>query len=252
LTVSNVADEGQSALQIDTPAGSYFMQEQGASLSSLVDSAGQDWIGYSVGGGSAGEFRGIPNVIHPESEFHPGGVAGSTAISNQGPLRLRVLTSAFSDTWGATWSFYDDHVSVTIDYVDHDYWFLYEGTPGGLLEANSDFVTRSDGTKTLLNQSWNEDLVSEEWVYFGDPVAQRSLFLAAHEDDTQIDSYFTLNDEMTVFGFGRSGSTPLINTAPRTFSLGLIESIDFDLNAQRVRSTVTDLGITISPIDIAP
>jgi regulation of enolase protein 1 (concanavalin A-like superfamily) len=252
LTVSNVADEGQNALQIDTSAGSYFLQEQGASLSSLVDGVGQDWISYSVGGGSAGEFRGIPNVIHPELEFHPGGAAGSTAIANQGPLRLRVLTSAFSDTWGATWSFYDDHVSVKIDYVAHDYWFLYEGTPGGLLDPNSDFVTRADGTTTLLNQSWSEDLAGEEWVYFGDPVAQRSLFLAAHEDDNQIDSYYTLNDEMTVFGFGRSGSTPLINTAPRTFSLGLVESVDFDLNSRRVRSIVTDLGITISPIDIAP
>jgi uncharacterized repeat protein (TIGR02543 family) len=252
LAVSNVADEGQNALQVDTAAGSYFLQDQGASLSSLVDSAGQDWIGYSVATGSAGEYRGVPNLIYPEGEFHPGGTAGSTAISSQGPLRLRVLTSALSDTWGATWSFYDDHVSVTIDYVANDYWFLYEGTPGGLLEPGSDFVTRADGTETLLNQSWNEDLVGEEWVYFGDVNAQRSLFVAAHEDDAENDSYSTLNNEMTVFGFGRSGTTPLLSTAPRTFSLGLMESIDFDFNARQVRSIVTDLGISISPIEVAP
>jgi len=252
VTVSNVVDEGQTALRIDTGSNSYFFQEQGASLSSLVDGDGNDWIGYRVGGGPAGDYRGIPNLIHPESEFHPGGTAGSTTTLSQGPLRLRLKTSALANTWSATWAFYDDHVSMTVEQIDHAYWFLYEGAPGGLLETSYDFVTRSDGTQTLLGESWDQDLVGEEWVYFGDPDAQRSLFLASHEDDAIADSYRTLSSEMTVFGFGRSGNSRLLNSAPKTFSLGLIESIEFDVTARRIRSIMQDLGVTVGSIQEAP
>jgi hypothetical protein len=248
--VSSTSDEGQNALQIDTATSSYFLQEQGASLSSLVDSDGEDWIGYQIGGGSAGEYRGIPNLVYPESEFHPGGSTGVTTIEAGGPLRLQIKTTALSDSWEATWSFYDDHVSMTVERIDHDYWFLYEGTPGGRLETDSDFVTRSDGTQTLTGASWTEDIAGEEWVYFGDPNAGRSLFLASHEDDAAVDSYRPLDGQMTVFGFGRSGLSRLLTTTPRTFSLGLIESLDFDVNAGRIRSITNDLNIVVGSIEL--
>ena len=248
--VSNTLDEGQNALQIDTATSSYFLQEQGASLSSLVDSDGEDWINYRIGGGSAGDYRGIPNLVYPESEFHPGGSTGVTTIEAGGPLRLRIKTTALSGTWEATWSFYDDHTSMTVERIDHDYWFLYEGTPGGQLETDSDFVTRSDGTQTLTGANWDQDIVGEEWVYFGDPNAGRSLFLASHDDDTAADSYRPLDGQMTVFGFGRSGISRLLTSAPRTFSLGLIESLDFDVNAARIRSITQDLNIVVGSIEL--
>jgi len=252
LTVSSVVDEGQSALLIQAATASYYFHEQGASLSGLVDSDDNDWISYRVGGGSAGEFRGIPNLVYPESEFHPGATGGSTQIASQGPIRLRLRTTALSNAWQATWSFYDDHVSMIVEQTDHAYWFLYEGTPGGLLEEGNDSVTRSDGTKTLLGVNWDQDLVGEEWVYFSDPGTQRSLFLASHTDDSDNDTYRTMNGEMTVFGFGRSGTTTLLNGAPRTFSLGLIESIDFQVSARKIRSIVEDLGVTVGSIQELP
>jgi hypothetical protein len=252
LAVSGVVDEGQDALLIEAATCSYFFHEQGASLSGLVDSDDNDWISYRIGGGSAGEFRGIPNLVYPESEFHPGGTGGSTQIESQGPLRLRLKTAALANAWQATWSFYDDHVSMTVEQADHAYWFLYEGTPGGLLEEGFDFVTRSDGTQTLLDQRWDQDIEAEEWVYFGDPGVGRSLFLASHSDDTATDTYQTLNGEMTVFGFGRSGTTPLMNAVPRTFSIGLIESTDFEVNARRIRSIMQDLGVAVGAIQEVP
>ena len=94
--------------------------------------------------------------------------------------------------------------------------------------------------------------MGEEWVYFSDPDTQRSLFLASHTDDSDNDTYKTLNGEMTVFGFGRSGTTTLLNGAPRTFSLGLIESIDFQVSARKIRSIVEDLGVTVGSIQEVP
>jgi hypothetical protein len=43
-------------------------------------------------------------------------------------------------------------------------WFLYEGTPGGSLDAAEDFVIRAGGQKTPLTEPWKEIV---PWVVFG-------------------------------------------------------------------------------------
>lgn len=253
VVTSGVLDEGQLAFEVATPAGTWFFQEQGAALSSLVDSAGNDWIGYRIGGGSAGAYRGLPNLIFPESEFHPGGTDGITTVVGQGPLRLRLDAVTADGLWEASWSFYPEHATMTVERVGHNYWLLYEGTPGGALDPGLDRVVRSDGTQTLLGESWETDLVGEEWVYFHDPVEGRSLFLASHEDDLFTDSYRPLNGEMTVFGFGRSiGGSKLLDAAPRTFSFGLFESGDVAVAAKRIRSVVQPLAVSVGPIAELP
>ena len=53
--VDDVADEGQSSYEISTLRGTYYYQKDAGGFSSLLDSDGNDWIGYHQSGGSAGE-----------------------------------------------------------------------------------------------------------------------------------------------------------------------------------------------------
>ena len=48
---------------------------------------------------------------------------------------------------------YPTYLRATMLQADANYWFLYEGTPGGTIN-NNDTVVRSDGTVTPLTTSW--------------------------------------------------------------------------------------------------
>ncbi len=113
------------------------------------------------------------------------------------------------------------------------YWFLYEGTPGGKLEPESDFVVRPGNRKTMLNENWVDHV---PWVYFGARESRSSLFLIDHQRDLAPESYVSWpyakdgtpdKAEMTVFGFGRPGwqdpdqHTPPMSKLPARFSIGL-------------------------------
>ena len=90
----------------------------------------------------------------------------------------------------------------------------------------------------------------DEWIYFSDPNVNRSLFLAHHEKDSIIDSYFTLSDSlnnpMTVFGFGRSND-PLeasLLTVPQHFTIGLINGTTFASSADTINASYQPLSVT--------
>jgi len=73
ITVEELAGyQGQASLRIVALAATYVYHKQGAGFASLVDPDGRDWISYRSQGGSDGQYRGIPNLIHPEGGFHPG------------------------------------------------------------------------------------------------------------------------------------------------------------------------------------
>ena len=221
--VELVSDEGQASYKVTTPSGTWFYQLEGGGFSSLEDPNGNDWISYQPGGGSAGEFRGIPNLVYPEGHFHPGATSSQTTLLSQGPLKMS-FTSETTDGWRMVWDVYPAWATATVVDAPKDYWFLYEGTPGGAVEPNADTVTRSGGVTTPLSQSWTQDLPGPEWVYFTDPALGRALFVAPHEDDAATDSYRTMNGEMTVFGFGRDGLGRELSGTPKTFSVGLSDS----------------------------
>ena len=87
--VDGVPDEGLSAYEIGTALGTYYYQKQAGGFSSLLDLQGNDWIGYQPSGGSAGDLRGIPNLVSPEGHFHPG---ATTAIPCTVPHTARPRT----------------------------------------------------------------------------------------------------------------------------------------------------------------
>ena len=246
----DVPDEGQMSFEIDTLNATYLYQKDAGGFSSLLDVNGNDWIGYHPGGGSAGEYRGIPNMVHPEGIFHPGSVDSTSTILSQGPIKATLHSVSNDGKWEAIWEIYPRYATMTVLKSDQPYWFLYEGTPGGALNTATDFMVRASGTSTPLSTSWNGDIansVGEEWAYFCDPNVGggRCLFLVHHEDDSGLDSYWPMENAMTVFGFGRQGLNKYLNSVPVHFTIGLMDETTFAPATQRMRSAYKHLSITL-------
>ena len=83
-----VQHRGQESFKIETPNGTYYYHKQGAGFASMFDKDGNDWLGYRPGGGPAGEYRGIPNMGHPEGYCHPGKTVSSSKIVSDGPIKV--------------------------------------------------------------------------------------------------------------------------------------------------------------------
>ncbi len=252
----NIMDEGQSSFKIETDNASYFYQKQAGGFSSIVDNNGNDWIGYhpAVTGvsGAAGVYRGLPNLVFPEGYFHPGSTDATSTVLQDGPLKATVQSVTNDGKWKVQWEFFPTFSRMTVTQADKNFWFLYEGTPGGTLDV-SDFVMRSNGVQNLVTESWTGDISNQEWVYFADPNVNsgRSLFVAHHNDDNAVDSYFPLDAatdlQMTVFGFGRKGTNSSIDkNQTHQFTLGLTDSTDFSSTSGTIESAYNAIATTIT------
>jgi hypothetical protein len=221
VTVESTTDVGRPALKITTAPATWYLQTENGGLSSLVDAAGMDWLNFNTAPRAAGMFRGMPNAVFPEGGFHPGFTGMTTTVLTSGPLKASVR-SVSRDGWRARWDFLPGHATMTFEQTPTTHWFLYEGTPGGQIDATTDRVIYADGTNLPLNGSRSGDLVGPEWVGFADTVRDRSLFVHHTADDTHVDSYSLMQGAMTVFGFGRDGLFPRL-FGERTFRMGLLD-----------------------------
>lgn len=234
VTTDNQSDEGQTAIKIETTAATYFYQKENGGFSSILDPDGVDWVGFNPTPGSqgAGEYRGIPNAVFPGGGFHPGFVNATTTIEKSGPLKTSIRTDAVIDSgfgnenWSMRWEIYPTYATCTVLVAPRSYWFLFEGVPGGSINSN-DTVVRSDGTVTDIDTSWTDSnglgsSNDSEWVYFRDSGADAFLFLTHHQTDSAVDSYFLMPDgQMTVFGFGRDGTTASLTGTGQRFTIGI-------------------------------
>jgi uncharacterized repeat protein (TIGR02543 family) len=274
LTVG--ADQNQQAYIISTPTGTWRYQTPAGGFSSLDDVQGNDWINYIHNqAGSAGAFRGIPNMIAPESWFHPGATTATSLVIYNGPVRKRIrstITEGGVITWEAVWDIFPGYARQTVLKAAKNFWFLYEGTPGGVIDAN-DFWTRPHTTagnppvttRIDSNSSANilsADLPGDEWAFFsqGNPTqgATRSLFLINHQNDTYSDWYRFQNDTsgplsgaMTVFGFGRNGTNPQIPSAavPARFTVGLMQNDNVNHGISLINAAYKDLAVQVGPAE---
>lgn len=244
---SSATDEDHPAVSIDTPSGTWFYHSEGGGFSSLLDSSAADWIGWSDAPRSSGEFRGLPNLVHPAGYFHPGATGHATTVVNDGPLRATLVTTSPDGNWEMRWDLFPTHAHATVVTANGPYWFLYEGTPGGVLEPATDFWALSSGTKKTASRKFNADLAAPEWIQFGDPVADRSLFLIHHSDDGEIDSYRPMDNAMTVFGFGRTKTQRLLTGSGREFTVGLIDTADQAAAGQAIGSLIAPPTTSVGP-----
>lgn len=230
VSVRELADyQGQSAFEVKTESATWIYHRQGAGFASLLDRDGADWISYRPEGGAAGHYRGIPNLIHPESDFHPGGESSSSQIVEQSADRVRIESKTGNGEWEGSWEFHSTHARFTLSKAPRPYWFLYEGTPWGELDLDHDYYMLSNGWRRPVGATWTTDLPDPEWVVFGDDRVERVLLLLQVEADSRPDQFYQMKEQMTVFGFGREHRCcgKYLTAVPAEYVVALIESNDY-------------------------
>lgn len=242
--------QGQESFKIMTQNATYYYHKQGAGFASMIDKDGNDWLSYQPGGGPAGEYRGIPNMGHPEGYCHPGKTVSNSKIISRGPIKVSILSESNDKKMRCLWDIFPTYARLTVLKMRKPYWFLYEGTPGGKLDEDSDYCIRpghGNGIRTSAKVKWDGDLSnpngSGEWVCFGD--ARRAIYLVHHEDDEAIDSYWPMQNEMTVFGFGRKGIKKFMEEVPAHFTIGFCEGSDYADFTETIHSVYIPLTVTV-------
>jgi len=244
-------DEDQDAFKVTAATATFFFQKNGASFSSIVDRDGNDWVGYHPEPTDPDEpksnFRGVPNFHSPEGQFHPGFAQSRTELVASGPLKVLLRShSSTGGTWTCDTAFYPQFMTSTVTEAAANYWWLYEGTPGGEgpdHRVKPFKVVRGDGVEFGYRDDWVKTLRRNPWVAFRVPGLGsefgRSLFVAQHTPDWHADAYYLAEDNgghvgpldrgsMTVFGFGRHDRRMTLRPSqcPNRFSLGLVEPHD--------------------------
>lgn len=239
---------GANAYIITTPSAIYYLEKEGGGLASMIDKDGVDWIGFhsEEGSGHKGEYRGFPNAIHRQdgSYFHAmnaGTELSSSVIEIESQQHVRIIFTSSNKKWEGQWDFYADRCDFTMTKVSigYKYWVLYEGVPGGEMNTTDFWYASIDNKKHPIEESFNGDLPSPEWMAFGDQNSSRVLYMLHHEDDEFPDNYVN-RPYMTVFGFGRNNeiNTTKHLTTIQTFSIGFVESIQYSVIDQVVRKVL--------------
>jgi hypothetical protein len=265
--LAEARDEDDDCFVIETPMFRCYFQKRGSALSSLIDRDGKDWINYraepGVGPrGSFGAYRGVPNFPAPPGMFHPGLNLATTKVVSTHSARIELSsTSNTEPQWSYRTVVYADRVEMTVLNAPVDYWWLYEGTPGGESATGGtlDFRTmRAGESDGAASQSWSG---KTPWAGFrvpglGTPFGR--TFLVAHTASSQPkSSYYLANgvgspvssgDEaaMTVFGFGRdSGKAYVDHRNEQTFVFAMLDPKD----AKQVEALANSLRV--GPISVS-
>lgn len=244
--ITDGTDEGQESFLITTRTASCHYQPEAGGFSSICDRDGVDWINFHPGeavfpDGAAGVYRGLPNLVHPDGIGHPG-FTGCLSTHQSDKARVCIETESKEGGWGWKVEFFDEYAKLSVEKAPpgRRYWFLYEGTPGGVYEPRRSFwgfptgrLSFSDVPPEKLAAA--HPFPGEKWVYFGHEDSPR-VFFCARLDGGKEDSvlYFLGADErgidapdgMVVFGFGRGAEVSSLLTGPRELIFGFAESTD--------------------------
>ena len=249
LVEDDVDYEGQKSFKITTPNCTYYYHKKGGGFASMIDSAGNDWISYHPEGGSAGNYRGVPNMR--PAGFHPGpgeNNLGSLIIS-KGLIKLTFVSVGNYGQWKCIWEIYPTYARMTLlEKGPQPYWILYEGTPGGKLDVDADYWVQSSGRCRSVSQDWKGEIPAPEWVYFGDANTKRVLYYILHEDDDKLDQFWQMEGNMTVFGFGRQYKCcdTYMTTLPAHLTIGFAEDDSFQQVSKVINCAYQPLQISVT------
>ncbi len=247
----SIGHKGYQSVRVVAGGVEYFYHKPGGGFATLLDVDNNDWINWNTAAQGNGDFRGIPNMVHPSDGgyFHPGRNSVSTAVLYDGPLRASFRSGSNNGGWQVQWDIFPDYARMTVLKVSGNYWFLYEGVPGGALQPASDRLTRSNGDSIPASGSWATDIAGDEWVFVTDQGLDRSLYLIHHQEDTKIDGYYADGTAMTVFGFGRNGNQRQLSGLPRQFTFGFVDETAVNAVRPVVNAAYKPLAITGSNDD---
>lgn len=254
VTLSHGVDEsagGVNTYIIGIANATFYLEKEGGGLSSMLDKAGIDWIGFNneKGSGWKGEYRGFPNAIHKQdgNYFHAlnaGTDLSSSTVDIETNQHVRITFTSANGKWQGQWDFYPDRCDFTMKQVSQGfkYWVQYEGVPGGEMNETDFWYASKDNIKHPINESNIGDLPSPEWFAFGDQSASRMLYVLHHQDDEFPDDYVS-RPYMTVLGFGRHEKGKFLTTE-QSFSIGFIESSEYKHVEQQMKKLISSMPIT--------
>jgi hypothetical protein len=267
MTTDNTTDAGSTTVTIATPEATYYLQKDNGGFSSIIDKDGNNWLSFAPDPNSDGQgvYRGLPQAVN-NGGFHPGFDFGTTQIVSTGPLKTTLISTMTVDvgdgngsqTYQMKYEIYPTYVTATMLQAPENYWFVYEGTPGGPASGNglnpNAYIMQSDGTQTNIQTTFNDPNGvgggnGQEWLYFEDGTADRYLFMVKDQATSQPDDYESYNGQMTVFGFGRdnsqTGQAAHQLSGENSFTFGLAEGgSDFSAASTQINGTYQPMTTT--------
>ncbi|RMF37486.1 MAG: hypothetical protein D6753_17485, partial [Planctomycetota bacterium] len=217
---------------VRTPTATYYLDKVGGGLASIVDRQGRDWLSFrpEPGSGPRGEYRGFPNAVFqsPGSYFHPRNAGTDPCVATIEEVtdeRIRIGVASSDGNWMGRFTFTPAACIFTMlrKPENKKYWVLYEGTPGGQLDADDWWMSSGMARKQPIATPADQDLPEPEWMAFGDRGADRMIVLGHYRDDAYPDSYYAMDGAMTVFGFGRRQMSRFLDSTPDSFSIAVVD-----------------------------
>lgn len=224
--------------RITTTAATYYLEQQSGGFSSIIDTQGNDWIKYNksdevqVPKSADSDFRGLPNLVHGGEQSgigHP----GFNKCQCEPTSKNKITCKSNNDNYAFTYTFYDNHVALDVIKTDpnRNYWFLYEGTPGGIFNPEENIWGTDKGIRNdkpdFLKGGTVED--NWQWVFFGDHDSENTFYLVHLTPDEKPDvmgfmgnseAGIASEDGMVVFGFGRNKKTEPQLSGTNQFIIG--------------------------------
>ncbi len=217
--------------RISTANAIYYIDRYSGGISQLFDNNGNDWVDWKrlesekYPESAAGDYRGIPNLVYGEEDNGIGHPGFDKCMSfKEGVNRVRIRS--MNGKWEFLYVFYPKYAELQIVKMpenSRNYWFLYEGVPGGSFLPEKTYWGTNNGLKTSKPDYFKgeEEYGDWQWVFFGNEDQEGSLFFVQKGKDNvkdvfgflgNSDSGINSKDGMVVFGFGRGEeATPLIS-----------------------------------------
>ncbi len=223
--------------RIVTKTAIYLYDRAGGGFSSIKDRKGIEWIGYQPGDGkvpesAASDFRGMPNLVF-RGEDNGAGHPGFNQCLSEKIGKRKIRTKSISGEWIWEWTFNQSGALLEVLKIDstRNYWFLYEGIPGGKFDPSNQFWGNDKDSIRYDTPPLKADSIAKglwDWTFFGHNNSRHILVIIQLTPDSVEDnfSYMGSTDAgihakngMVVLGLGRLGSQPLMNT-PNQFYIG--------------------------------
>ena len=261
VSIQEVKHLDRDHFKVSTSNMMLLYDVKGGGFSSIIDPNGKDWISFAMKpwdeypASASSSFRGMPNFVFGSESSgagHPGHDQCRSEIISSNSIR----TSSVSGKWEWQWIFNDDYVIVDILSIDphQPYWFLYEGTPGGVFDPANQFFGTSKTPKPnrSLNDYFKGDKLFDtfQWAYFGHDKSEYVLLFLQIDEDNLSDTFSYLgstekgvqsSDGMVVFGFGREDGAKPVLTEKNSFIIKLISIKGIDDIGQHIRSIAQEL-----------
>lgn len=221
--------QGKDHYVVKTKSITYYYDIAGGGFSRMLDDFDNDWISFKqltsdYPQGAAGTFRGLPNLVYQGDDNgagHPGFEQCTSWFENG-----QLYSETKSKLWKWRWTFHDNHAELEVLKTDpnHNYWFLYEGTPGGKFKPNMYYYgSNTEGPSSVAYDFYKGEGKFQllQWTYVGVKNLDVTFFMLHKTQNTKkgLVSYLgngeggiKSKDGMTVFGFGRGQeNNPLLS-----------------------------------------